>query len=251
VQDYDRGVIVGQKTFGKGLVQTTRQLSYGTQLKVTTAHYYTPSGRCIQAIDYAHRNDDGSVGKIPDSLKSSFKTKSGRLVYDGGGINPDFAMDPEKLSPIALSLIDKNLIFDYATEFRMNHESIAGPKEFALTDEEYSDFIAFLNTKDYDYTTKSEEKLKDFKETAEKEDYWDGIKAQFTNLQNEMMHDKQKDLIKNKEQIKGLLQEEIVSRYYYQNGRLEASMQNDAEVKKAIEVLNNQNEYTQTLAASK
>ncbi len=251
VQDYDRGVIVGQKTFGKGLVQTTRQLSYGTQLKVTTAHYFTPSGRCIQAIDYAHRNEDGSVGKIADSLKNAFKTKNGRTVYDGGGVDPDFPLEAEKLAPITISLIEKNLIFDYGTQFRMSHESISDPKQFALTDDEYKTFIYYLSDKEYDYTTKTEEKLKDFKETAEKEDYWGAVKDQFITLQGQMIHDKQKDLIKNRDQIKGLLEEEIVSRYYYQNGRLEASLKNDPVVTKAIEVLNSPEEYSKSLTASR
>lgn len=251
VQDYDRGVIIGQKTFGKGLVQTTRQLSYGTQLKVTTAHYFTPSGRCIQAIDYAHRNEDGSVGKMPDSLKTAFKTKNGRTVYDGGGVDPDFALDPEKLAPITISLLDKNLIFDFATQYRLQHQTIAAPKDFRLTDQEYNDFVAFLSDKEYDYTTKTEDKLKDFKETAEKEDYWGSVKDQFNALQAQMMHDKQKDLTKNRAQIKGLLEEEIASRYYYQNGRLEASLKDDPEVNKAIEVLNNQETYNKTLTALK
>jgi carboxyl-terminal processing protease len=251
VQDYDRGVIIGQRTFGKGLVQTTRQLSYGTQLKITTAHYYTPSGRCIQAIDYAHRNDDGSVGKIADSLKSSFKTKNGRTVYDGGGVDPDFLLEAEKLSPIVISLIEKNLLFDYATQYRMKHDAIAAPKEFRLTDAEYTDFTAFLNDKEYDYTTKTEEKLKDFKETAEKEEYWDAIKDEYDQVRSQMMHDKQKDLLKFKDQIKGMLEEEIASRYYYQNGRLESGLKDDKEVLKAIEVLNNQVEYSGALTASK
>ncbi len=251
VQDYDRGIIVGQKTFGKGLVQTTRQLSYGTQLKVTTAHYYTPSGRCIQAINYAQRNEDGSVGKIPDSLKTEFKTKNGRTVYDGGGVDPDFITETEKLTPIAFSLVEKGLIFDYATNYRMKHDQIAPAKTFRLDDAAYNDFISFISDKEYDYTTKSEEKLKALQEAAEKEAYWDGIKDQFLALKNSMMHDKEQDLIKNKEQIRSLLEEEIASRYYYRNGRLEASLKDDAEVQKAIEVLSNQEAYTKVLTAQK
>jgi carboxyl-terminal processing protease len=251
IQDYDRGVIVGQKTYGKGLVQTTRQLSYGTQLKVTTAHYYTPSGRCIQAIDYAHRNEDGSVGKIPDSLKHSFKTRAGRLVYDGGGVDPDFLLDADKLNPITISLLQKNLIFDYATEYRLKHESIPPAKDFHVSDAEYNDFVTWLKGKDYDYTTKSEDAMKDLKETAQKEAYWDAIKDDFDKLQNEMNHDKEKDLVKFKDEIGELLSQEIASRYYYQDGRIEASLNDDQEVKKAIEVLGNTDLYTKTLQASK
>ncbi|HYV93183.1 MAG TPA: S41 family peptidase [Chitinophagales bacterium] len=251
VQDYDRGVVIGQRTYGKGLVQTTRTLSYGTQLKVTTAHYFTPSGRCIQALDYEHRNENGSVGRIPDSLKHAFKTSSGRTVFDGGGIDPDFMMDPQKLSPITASLLEKSLIFDYATEYRQKHETIPVTKEFHLTDDEYNDFLQWLSTKDYDYTTKSEQAMKDLKETAQKEAYWDGIRDDFSHLQDEMNHDKQKDLIKFKDEIRDMLEQEIAVRYYYQNGRIEASLKDDDEVKKAIEVLNDPALYSKTLEASK
>lgn len=251
IQDYDRGIIVGQKTFGKGLVQTTRQLSYGTQLKVTTAHYYTPSGRCIQAINYAQRNEDGSVGKIPDSLKTVFKTKNGRTVYDGGGVDPDLITETEKLTPIAFSLMEKGLIFDYATKYRMQHDQISPAKSFRLDDAAYNDFISFISDKEYDYTTKSEEKLKALQEAAEKEDYWEGIKDQFSVLKNSMMHDKEQDLVKNKEQIRSLLEEEIASRYYYRNGRLEASLKDDVEVQKAIEVLSNMEAYAKVLTTQK
>ncbi len=251
IQDYDRGVIIGQKTYGKGLVQTTRPLTYGTQLKVTTAHYFTPSGRCIQALDYEHRNEDGSVGKIPDSLKHPFKTKAGRTVFDGGGVDPDFALVPEKFSPIASSLYSKNLIFDYATQYKLAHATIPSALEFHLTDAEYDDFVKSLNGKDYDYTTKSEEKLKDFKSAAENEEYWNALKEDYDHLQSEMKHDKENDLVKFKDEIKGLLEEEISMRYYYQNGRIEASLKDDPEVAKAIEVLNDTELYTKTLQASK
>ncbi|MGB3076171.1 MAG: S41 family peptidase, partial [Chitinophagales bacterium] len=251
IQDYDRGVIVGQKTFGKGLVQTTRPLSYGTQLKVTTAHYFTPSGRCIQALDYAHRNEDGSVGKIPDSLKTAFKTKSGRTVYDGGGVDPDFKTEAEKLAPIAFSLVDKGLVFDFATQYRLKHQTLAKPMEFHLTDADFNEFIAYISDKEYDYSTKTEEKLKALQEAAEKEDYWEGIHDQFSALKNSMMHDKEHDLQKNKAQIIELLEEEIASRYYYKNGRLEAGLKSDPDVKKAIEVLTNQDEYNKALTAQK
>ncbi|MFI5135190.1 MAG: peptidase S41, partial [Chitinophagales bacterium] len=213
--------------------------------------YYTPSGRCIQAIDYEHRNEDGSVGKIPDSLKHPFKTKAGRTVYDGGGIDPDFALDAQKLSPITASLLTKNLIFDYATEYRMKHETIPPAKDFHLTDAEYTDFITWLGGKDFDYTTKSEETMRDLKETAQKEAYWDAIQTDFNKLQSEMMHDKQKDLSKYKDEIKDMLEEEIASRYYYQDGRIEASLNDDQEVKKAVDVLSDPDLYNKTLQASK
>ncbi|MFM7079880.1 MAG: S41 family peptidase, partial [Bacteroidota bacterium] len=198
IQDLDRGIVIGQRTFGKGLVQTTRPLSYNSQLKVTTAKYYIPSGRCIQALDYSHRNDDGSVGKVPDSLVSLFKTKKGRVVADGGGISPDWAIKPEDLSNISRSLITKQLIFDYATEYRSKNPSIAPAKSFKLTDSEYEAFVAWLADKDYDYVTKSEKSLDDLKEIAIKEEYFEGMKKEFEALKKTLMHDKDADLKKFK-----------------------------------------------------
>jgi carboxyl-terminal processing protease len=244
IQDLDRGIVIGQRTFGKGLVQTTRPLSYNAQLKVTTAKYYIPSGRCIQALDYTHRNEDGSVGKVPDSLVSLFKTKGGRVVADGGGISPDFALEPEYLSNISQSLLSKQLIFDYATLYRSKHPSIGASKSFRLSDEEYAAFMTWLKDKEYDYTTDSEKKLEELKETARKEKYYEGMKEQFESLSKSMMHDKNDDLVKNKKEIKELLEEEISSRYYFQKGRIEASFANDPEIGKAIEALKNKEVYT-------
>jgi carboxyl-terminal processing protease len=245
IQDLDRGLIIGQRTFGKGLVQTTRPLSYNAQLKVTTAKYYIPSGRCIQALDYTHRNDDGSVGKIPDSLISEFKTKSGRTVYDGGGIIPDFVTTQQVLSSIAQSLISKYLIFDYATLYRQKHESIASARSFRLSDQEYDEYIKWLSDKEYDYTTKSEKALEELKSNAEKEKYFNGISSEYDELKKKMMHDKNSDLQKNKAEIKELLQDEIVSRYYYQNGRIEGSFDYDPDIKKGMEALTDKGVYTQ------
>lgn len=251
VQDLDRGVVVGQKTFGKGLVQTTRPLSYGTQLKVTTAHYYTPSGRCIQALDYAHRNEDGSVGKIPDSLKNAFKTKNGRPVYDGGGVDPDIPVEAQKISNISISLIKKSLMFDFATQYRQKHETIPAAKDFKLTDSDFNDFVAFINNKSYDYTTKTEDAISDLEKDAEKENYLTAIKPELDELKLKVKHDKEQDIQKNKNEIMRILLPEIVSRYYYQNGRLESSLSNDPEVLKAIEVLNDKPLYEKTLTALK
>jgi len=237
LQDLDRAVILGQKTFGKGLVQSTRSLPFGAKLKVTTAKYYIPSGRCIQAINYAERNEDGSVKRIPDSLKVAFKTRNGRTVYDGGGIDPDITIEPERLTNITISLLTKNHIFDYATEYHAKHPKIAAAKDFVLTDAEYNEFITWLSKKDYDYTTRSEKVLEDLTKSAEKEHYYEGIKNDLDSLKKTMMHDKQNDLIKEKAQIKSLLEEEIASRYYLNTGRSEASLKNDTEVAKAIEVL--------------
>lgn len=248
-QDLDRGVILGQKSYGKGLVQTTRQLSYGTQLKVTTAHYFTPSGRCIQALDYAHRNEDGSVGKIADSLKTAFKTKGGRVVYDGGGVDPDILLDAPKYSPISKSLIDKNLIFDFATKFRQQHEKIADAKDFKMSDEDWESFETYIKDKEYDYTTKTEDALKTLQKNAENEKYFDAIQSDYDLIKSKIGHDKEHDLQKNKEELIKLLEQEIVSRYYYQNGRIMNALNNDSEILKAIELLNNTSLYNSTLQA--
>ena len=250
IQDFDRGIIIGQRTFGKGLVQTTRPLSYGAQLKVTTAKYYIPSGRCIQELDYSHRNEDGSVGKIPDSLITQFKTKSGRIVFDGGGVMPDYVTEIRMLSPITQSLITKYLIFDYATYYRINHPTIAPPKEFHLSDAEYNDFVKWLSGKDYDYTTKSEKLLDDFKTASEKEKYFSSAEKEYDMLKKKVAHDKVADLQKFKDEIKEVLENEIVSRYYFQNGQIEVSFNDDVEIKKAIEALNNKAVYDSILTHS-
>jgi len=244
IQDLDRGIVIGQRTFGKGLVQTTRPLSYNSQLKVTTAKYYIPSGRCIQALDYTHRNEDGSVGKIPDSLVTEFKTKSGRLVYDGGGVAPDFATEPEYLSNIAQSLLTKQLIFDYATLYRIKHPSIAPAKSFRITETEFNDFVSWLSDKEYDYVTRSEKSLEELKEVAIKEKYYDGLKDQFDSFKKSMMHDKNEDLVKNKNEIMQLLQDEIASRYYFQKGLGDSSFDYDPEILKAQEALKNTGVFT-------
>ena len=251
VQDLDRGIIIGEKTYGKGLVQTTRPLSYNTQLKVTTAKYYIPSGRCIQAIDYSHRNKDGSVGKIPDSLKSSFKTKEGREVFDGGGIEPDIKIELELYSNIAATLLSKNLIFDFATNYRNKHNSIASPKDFIIDDELYESFIQFLSDKDYDYKTKSEKLLADLSKSVKDEKYFTAVEKDLNDLESKIKKDKKKDLYKNKDEIIELLTKEIVSRYYYAKGRIRSSFKFDKEVNKATELLNDDVQYTQILSTIK
>lgn len=244
LQDLDRGVIVGQRTFGKGLVQTTRPLSYNAQLKITTAKYYIPSGRCIQALDYAHRNEDGSVGKIPDSLITAFKTLDGRTVYDGGGILPDVKTEPAKYSSIAQSMLSKNIIFDYATRYRTAHATIASAKDFHLSEKDFSDFKEYIADKEYDYTTKSEKTIEDLKKNTEDEKYFSDVKTEYEALRVKLMHNKKDDVEKNKHEIIQLLEEEIASRYYFQNGRIEAAFDRDTEIKKAVEVLNNSSMYS-------
>jgi carboxyl-terminal processing protease len=179
MQDLDRGVVIGQKSYGKGLVQTTRNLPFNSKLKVTTAKYYTPSGRCIQALDYTHRNEDGSVGKIADSLKTKFKTKNGRDVFDGGGIDPDIKLEPKESLKIIETMITKSHSFDYATLYVSKHPSIANANEFKLSDDEYNDFLKWLEGKDISYKTKTEETLLQLKEMAQKENYYEGVKQDF------------------------------------------------------------------------
>ena len=250
LQDFDRAAIVGQRTFGKGLVQTTRPLAYNAQLKVTTAKYYIPSGRCIQALDYTHRNADGSVGKVPDSLMSEFKTKNGRKVYDGGGINPDYTTGIVTYSSIAQTLALKYMYFDYATLYRLKNPTIKPASDFVLTDAEYNDFITWLNSKAYDYVTDSERQLDILKEKAEKENYYESIKADYEAVKNKLKSDKNADLQLHKQEIKWLLENEIVSRYYFQNGRTENSFLSDPEIKTAVRALKDPAIYTSIMNRS-
>ena len=247
LQDFDRGVVIGQRTFGKGLVQTTRPLAYNTQLKVTTAKYYIPSGRCIQALDYTHRNPDGSVGKVPDSLISEFKTKGGRKVYDGGGVNPDYITTTLSYSSIAQTLSAKYLLFDYATQYRIKHPAVADAKSFHLTDVEYADFITWLSNKEYDYVTESEEKLEALKEKAVKENYFQSIESDYKAVKAKIKSDKSSDLKLHEQEIKWLLENEIIARYYYQTGRIENSFSSDPEVKMAIKALSSPSVYSAIL----
>lgn len=248
LQDYDRAVIIGQKSFGKGLVQITRPLTYNAQLKVTTAKYYTPSGRCIQALDYSHRNEDGSVGKVPDSLKSEFKTANNRSVFDGGGIDPDIEIDKENMSPVAFSLYTKGLLFDYATEFYYSNDKMTSAKEFIITDEEYNKFKKWLKDKDYSYTTQVENNLSKLKEYALEEKYYSDIEDNIKSLEQTLMKSKANDLEDFKSQIKILLEEEITSRYYLERGSIESSFDVDEDISKAIAVLNDKDKYDSILA---
>jgi len=247
VQDLDRGLVVGQRSFGKGLVQTTRPLPYNAKLKVTTAKYYTPSGRCIQAIDYSHRNQEGEVDYVPDSLRKAFTTIAGRKVKDGGGIEPDAQVDPVFLSQVAITLLRRQYIFDYATEYYYAHPKIATAGAFSLSDDDFENFVRYLDGKDYSYKTHSEEALESFESTARKEKYYDAVSKEFEALQQKMKHDKKQDLLKNKAEIKRLLEEEIVNRYYLQKGRIERSLAWDNEVNEAVGLLHAPAKYQQLL----
>ena len=247
IQDFDRGIIIGQRTFGKGLVQNVVPLSYNAKLKVTIAKYYIPSGRCIQAINYAERNEDGSINRIPDSLKVAFKTKNGRIVYDGGGIEPDIKTEPFSYSNICISLITKNLIFDFATKFFYENEKIPAIKDFKITDNIYKDFLKFIADKDYDYTTQSEKKLKELKETAEKEKYFESVKSDYEQLNKKLIHNKDEDLVNFRKEIEFFIKNEIVSRYYFQKGRIENNFSMDSELDSAISVINDKARYNSIL----
>lgn len=248
IQDLDRGVVIGQRTFGKGLVQTTRPLSYSSQLKVTTAKYYIPSGRCIQALDYSNRNEDGSVGKVPDSLITKYETKAGRPVFDGGGINPDVETDQRQLSEVAFNLGLKMLYFDFATEYFHKNPTVAPVKEFVITDEVYDEFKLWLEDKEFDYTTDSEKMMERLKKVAEEEQYFERIETEYTALLNQVTHNKVHDLEEFQDEVKDLLRGELVSRYYYQKGRIEAMLEGDIEIKKALEILEDTAEYDRILS---
>jgi carboxyl-terminal processing protease len=247
LQDYDRAVVVGSKTFGKGLVQTTRPLSYNSQLKVTTAKYYIPSGRCIQAIDYSHRDLNGQAGKLADSLKIKYLTKNGRPVYDGGGIDPDLAVEQEPLAPIAVALLANGHIFDYATEYHARNPKIAPAPSYQFTDKDYADFVKWLTNKDYDYTTQVEQSIDELEEAAKHEKSYTSIKPQIDALRKQFMHDKSKDLQDFQGDIRELLKREIVSRYYLQNGTIQVSFKSDADIKTAQEVLATPQQYSKFL----
>jgi len=248
MQDYDRGVLIGQRSYGKGLVQATRPLSYNSQLKITTAKYYTPSGRCIQAIDYSHRNEDGSVGTIPDSLRKPFKTKNGRVVYDGAGITPDIELEKKVQAPITTSLVNKGLLFDYATLYTSAHPKIKPAKEFKVTDEEYQAFLKWLDGKEYDYTTKVETTLEDLVTYSKKEKYYESIKSQIETMKVQVGHNKEKDLITFGSEIREILEEEIVSRYFLQKGVVEAGFDNDSDVQAAVKLFKDQSGYNKILS---
>jgi carboxyl-terminal processing protease len=247
IQDLDRGVVIGQRSYGKGLVQITRPLSYNTELKVTTAKYYIPSGRCIQALDFSHPNEDGSVGIVPDSLISVFRTKNGRSVKDGGGITPDVEVQSESLSQFAAELYLRNFIFDFATRYQWNHPEISPAGEFRLTDKDYDDFRSLLVQRKFSYTTNTEVSFKELVETAKREKYYDLHKEQLERLEKDLSHSLDDDLGLFRDEITELIQDEIISRYYYEEGALAVSAQRDPQVLKALEVLRNRDQYSSIL----
>ena len=247
IQDLDRGVVIGRKSFGKGLVQQTRKLPYNSQLKVTVAKYYIPSGRCIQAVDYSNRNEDGSVGQVPDSLISTFTTRNGREVKDGGGINPDIVIKNDEISDISISLMNKRLIFDFATQFRYENEKILEVDNFEIIDEIYKEFISFLSDKEYEYTTATQDALDIFKEIIKEEGTSELLSEEINLLLDKVENNKKNDLANNKEEIKTFLSGEIVSRYYYQEGRIIERLKHDKDIDEALKIFNNIEEYNSIL----
>jgi carboxyl-terminal processing protease len=239
VQDYDRGVLVGRKTYGKGLVQQTRPLAYNAQLKVTTAKYYIPSGRCIQAIDYSTE----STAKIADSLKSTFQTSSGRSVLDGGGVDPDILIAPSKFATVSYRLMQKDLIFNYATKYYFDHDTLTSARDFELSPPEFQQFLAWLGNQAFDYQTPLEIKLKQALDLAKETARSEQVHQSIIELKALLQSEKKKDLIQYEGEIKQLLEQDIVSRYYLQEGIIEASFDTDPDILKAVEILEDSEAY--------
>ncbi len=250
LQDFDRAIIVGERTYGKGLVQTTRSLPYGGTLKLTTSKYYIPSGRCVQAIDYSHRNEDGSVGRIPDSLTNVFYTRAGREVRDGGGIKPDIEVKTEEVPNIVYYLANDFVIFDYVTEYCLKHSSIAPAEQFSLTDEDFEQFKAMVAKRDFKYDQQTERMLKNLKELAQFEGYLEDASEEFEALEGKLQHNLERDLDFAKPQIKPLIEDEILKRYYYQKGTIISQLKDDPDLKAAVEVLKDRARYDEMLSTS-
>ncbi len=237
LQDLDRAVILGQRSYGKGLVQNILPMAYNSQMKVTVSKYYIPSGRCIQAIDYSHRDENGRAVKVPDSLKTAFKTASGRTVYDGFGIEPDIEVEPEYMSNLGMALAQKFLVFDYATNYSRNHESIAPAADFVVDDAMYADFCRYLKEKNLTYSTVTERVIGQLRDIAKEEKYDTAIAQQLSAMEKALEREKEGDLQKHREEVEEMLSTEIVSRYYYQEGRIENALRSDKVLLRAIEEL--------------
>ena len=247
LQDIDRAVIIGDRSFGKGLVQTVRELPFGASLKVTISKYYIPSGRGIQAMDYTHRNPDGSVGRIPDSLTTVFHTRNGREVRDGGGITPDITVEEAKPGTISFYLFTENVLFNYATLWAQNRASIGPVEEFSFNDDEYEKFKDYVKSIDFEYDRISEKRLESLSEVMEFEGYMETASEEFKALEDKLVPNLDRDLETFKEEIKSLLSSEIVKRYHYKEGAMQERLKTDKVFDKALEVLSNKELYEQTL----
>ena len=236
IQDLDRGYVAGTRTYGKGLVQAIRPVGYNGTMKMTIAKYYTPSGRCVQAIDYSHRNSDGSVGYVPDSLKKAFKTRLGRTVYDGGGITPDSVITSDPYSRIAISLVMNDIINDYAIKFYKENDSIPSVEDFSLTDEQYGDFVKYAVSRNFDSRSGAQVLMEDLLKSAEQEELDDYIRTEAEALKNKLSISKEKMLELKRSEIQPLVEEEIANKYHFTAGRVEAIIKNDSQLKKAVEL---------------
>ncbi len=251
IQDFDRGVIMGRRTYGKGLVQTVRDLPYNNSLKLTTGKYYTPSGRCVQAIDYARRAEDGSVERIPDSLTTEFRTVAGRSVRDGGGITPDIPIQADSLPNILFYLANSDVLFDFATDYTRLYPTIPPVSEFVITDSLYAAFLAAVKASDFTYDRQSERALTALKELARFEGYAESAAAEFAALEKKLTHDIDHDFRYFEPRIKELLADELVSRYYYQRGTIEQALKTDSTVIRARHLLTNEPAYRAVLSGEK
>ena len=250
LQDLDRAVVIGNRTYGKGLVQTLRNLPYNRSMKITTAKYYIPSGRCVQAIDYSKRKADGSIARTPDSVTTVFHTAAGREVRDGGGIRPDIEVKMDKTPNILFYLVNDDMIFDYATQYVIKHPTIAKVEDFQLTDADYADFKEMLKKRDFSYDRQSEAMLKKLKEMAEFEGYMENASAEFAALEKKLQHNLDLELDRFAKDIKPLIAEEIVKRYYFERGAVQETLKDDSDLKKAIEVLQQLEEYNKVLTVA-
>lgn len=250
LQDYDRAVLIGQRTFGKGLVQTTRPLSYNSQLKVTTAKYYIPSGRCIQEMDYSHRRDDGSVERLADSLRSEFKTKNGRKVFDGGGLQPDIEVKDQYLGAVTIALIRQGKIFEYATRYCAEKPAPADYRSFRFSDNDYKEFTEWVDRQNFSYSTTLDKDVSELIATAKDERYYDQLESQLMVLQKKIGANKADDLERFSEEIRQILETEISFHYGLHKGRAENSLSRDNDVVEARNVLNDPAEYNRILGST-
>jgi len=248
LQDLDRGVIIGERTFGKGLVQSVRPVGYGGNVKITIAKYYTPSGRCVQALDYSHRNEDGSVGRIPDSLTTAFKTKNGRTVRDGGGVLPDSLTNDSRKLNIAYYILLQNMYFDFATKYAQQHKTIASPDRFKLTDGEFNDFVNYLlKEKKFTYTTQTENYYNQLLDAAKLEGFDESAKNEFENLKAKLVPNIEQNIKGNRKEIENMLTSEIIQRYYFQKGQVQYMLKDDNDLKAALDILSS-DKYSRILS---